>query len=363
MKENRTNVALFKFADVWGGGEIYTKKLCEELPHHGFHVTLVTNFQGFKNLNTNKIYYFERAPDIKNKMSAAINFLRFPIDFCRYILLAKKLQKNNVKIAMLQDLNEKLILPPIFYRYGIKTVFIEHTSWEPSLVEHPLFFILKKNCRFISKIIVPSHYLFRQIKKSGSFASKVIVINHGTNKKIPFYASKKTRLVTVARLSPEKNLENAIVAMKHISNHTKLIIIGDGTEKKYLLDLTRKLGVDKKVSFLGYKEKPYDYISKNDIYISTSSIENFPISILEALSAGLPIIAPKIGGIPDIIKDKENGFLYTQNNNIELVKKIDELLSNSTLLASMRRNNVNLFRKKYSAEKMLRNTVNVLKKL
>lgn len=129
-------------------------------------------------------------------------------------------------------------------------------------------------------------------------------------------------IMTVARLEKRKGIQHLIEAVKNnqLSGNYQLLIIGDGDERKNLENLAQTLNLKDKVKFLGPipNEKIPGYLAAADCFILPSLKEGFGISILEAMAAGVPVIATRVGGILDIIKDGKNGILVEPQNSNEI---------------------------------------------
>ncbi len=132
----------------------------------------------------------------------------------------------------------------------------------------------------------------------------------------------------IGRITPEKGIEVLLKAFKNFSNHKNifLYIAGNGNQNyiKYLQD---KYNNDQ-VVWLGYT-KAEDFYPKVDFIVVPSIwYENFPSVIIESNYFGRPVIASQIGGIPELVKPKLNGDLFTPGNTDELTKKISEFINN-----------------------------------
>lgn len=142
-----------------------------------------------------------------------------------------------------------------------------------------------------------------------------------------------TILLNVGRLSVEKNLETLIKIYSRLENidKTHLILVGDGSQKKYLESVINSLGLKDHVTFLGSFSPdlmPQIY-SLADIYVYTSLTETQGFTILEAMSAGLPVVALKAPGPQDFVTQNKNGFLT--ENETEMLKYLKILLSDRNL--------------------------------
>ncbi len=139
-----------------------------------------------------------------------------------------------------------------------------------------------------------------------------------------------TKIIVVARLDPEKGVDLAIncLAKLHQMDITLPIeLIGSGSEKANLEGLVDHLRLQKFVTFLGLKENSWvrNYLSinvSNAIYIQPSKSEAFGQSIIEAMAARLPIVATRVGGIPEIIKDMQNGLLCEPLDPTSMAEKV-----------------------------------------
>ena len=119
-------------------------------------------------------------------------------------------------------------------------------------------------------------------------------------------------------------------------NNLKLIIVGDGPEKNELDKLSHELGVDDRIRFVGdVKNTEFFYSRLFDINVLASRSEAFPLTLLEGASCCLPNVGSRVGGIPEIIEDGINGFLFEKENVTQLTEKLALLINNEYLRKSM----------------------------
>ncbi len=135
---------------------------------------------------------------------------------------------------------------------------------------------------------------------------------------------------TIAELHKNKSLHTAIKAMKNISDSI-FIIIGDGEEKTSLLKLIEKENLKDKVFLVGFIDEASKYLKAFDVFILSSIKEGLPYVILEAGLAGLPVIATRVGGIPEIIENNVSGILVNPRS-IEEIEKSLILLGESSVM-------------------------------
>lgn len=184
----------------------------------------------------------------------------------------------------------------------------------------------------IDAFISPSKFLIKKFTefnfpKRIEFIPNPIEINHVNS---PININSDGPLVFHGRLSKEKGIDVAIKAMELLEGEEKLWIVGDGPEKENLEKMIRDLELESSVKLLGFKSgRELQEILEKTKAILVPSIwyENMPYSIVESLALGKIVIASNIGGIPDLISDKLNGFLFFSGSSEDLAKKIRELKS------------------------------------
>jgi glycosyltransferase involved in cell wall biosynthesis len=125
-------------------------------------------------------------------------------------------------------------------------------------------------------------------------------------------------LTYMGRLSPEKNLPfllRAFAGTAQAYPHVRLLVIGDGPERENLQDQARNAGVESKVFFTGmvpYAELP-GYLAAADAFVTASVTEVHPLSVIEAMATGLPVLGIHSPGVGDTVVDGETGFLSMED--------------------------------------------------
>jgi Glycosyltransferase len=118
-------------------------------------------------------------------------------------------------------------------------------------------------------------------------------------------------VLSMARLVPGKGVDVVIRAMAMLPHHVRLVVAGDGKERKALESLARELGVENRVSFVGWAEGETKtrLLQEADIFCLPSTYDAFPMSMVEAMAFGVPVVAVRWGGIPDMVADGRAGLL------------------------------------------------------
>ncbi len=119
---------------------------------------------------------------------------------------------------------------------------------------------------------------------------------------------------TLGRLSPVKGIRWLIEAIPLIPCDAGCVIAGDGPEKESLKRLVKKLNIENRIIFIEKNFKPEHILPLFDIYVAPSISEGLGLSVLEAISSGVPVIGTRVGGIQDIIKNKQTGLLVEPKN-------------------------------------------------
>ncbi len=147
----------------------------------------------------------------------------------------------------------------------------------------------------------------------------------------------KKIVLSVGRCRPEKNLKNFVRAARLGSKDFLYVLVGEGQE----LNELRSMAKDS-VMFIGgvnNNDVPL-YMSAADVLVNTSLSEGFPVALLEGLASGLPIVAPRVCGIPEIIEDGVNGILTMPNDYESTARAIDIILSDDRFADKMSRANI-----------------------
>ncbi|WP_379967818.1 glycosyltransferase [Epilithonimonas sp. UC225_85] len=146
--------------------------------------------------------------------------------------------------------------------------------------------------------------------------------------------------VSVARLHYRKGFHKLIEAHKMLLDEGfahQVVVIGDGEERENLENQIKKSSVGKTFKLLGTKMNPYPYVKNADFYIMPSATEGWPLIIAETLILQIPIIATDVGGIPEMITHKKNGFLIDYNSE-KMKEAMKDFLINPSLVAAIREN-------------------------
>jgi glycosyltransferase involved in cell wall biosynthesis len=200
-------------------------------------------------------------------------------------------------------------------------------SWQLRFID----FIRTFPLQLAHEIIVPSQYLRRIVNGWGIPVEKIRVIPNaiaaGTpnnSASLPFWSGRT--LITVCRLVPWKGVD-ALIRLLPKLPETRLVIAGDGHSRNQLEALTHSIGVESRVLFLGNVSPGAikTYLRQADAFVLNSSYEGLPHVVLEAMSAGIPVIAADAGGTSEVVEHEVTGLLVPVGEAAVLQAAVERL--------------------------------------
>ncbi len=177
------------------------------------------------------------------------------------------------------------------------------------------------------RLVAPEHW------------SKIHVVRCGLQLgSLPQHAGSASvkQIIAVGRLSPEKGQAGLLRVFASLSRDipdTRLVIVGDGPDGDQLRELARELGGEDRVIFTGRcnEQDTLDRIAKADVLVLASFMEGLPIVLMEAMAMGTVVIASRVAGIPELVKDRENGLLFTPSDWDDLASCLRQIVSDDGL--------------------------------
>jgi len=172
--------------------------------------------------------------------------------------------------------------------------------------------------------------------------------------------NKKKNIISICRLVDQKNIFEIFEIAKKLQMYN-FVILGNG----YLFDKAKYYIVSKKIKnvyLMGNKKDVFKYLYESDLFLSTSLYEGHPISILEAMSIGLPIVASEVTGNIDTIKNNFSGLFYRLGDINGAVNCIEKIMKNRDLKLKISNNSFLTHRKLFTTKKMKNEYVSLYKK-
>ncbi len=362
-----------KFHYLRGGSEKYYFELANLLKEKGHEIAFFS-MQNEKNIKTGEKEYFVDEIDLntgsklkaldviyskenKKKMTEALE------DFKPDIVHVNNFQRQ-LSESIIDAINEKNI-PIVFTAHDVQAVCPAITMLDKDkqicelCMKGKYFNCIKKKCiknsnlksvlgaiegkyyrlkkvynKKISYIITPSEFYKEKLIEDGENEKNIETIHNFIHlEDYNLDISDKGYGLYIGRLAKEKGILNLVEAFSRIQGE-KLYIAGDGPEKEKIEKIIENRDLQDNIKLLGYlnQDEVKKYI-KNARFIVVPSIwyENCPYSILETQAIGKPVIGADIGGIPELVKDKENGLIYKYDSIDELETKMKLLFENKEL--------------------------------
>lgn len=142
----------------------------------------------------------------------------------------------------------------------------------------------------------------------------------------------------VGRLEREKDHRTLLHAFRTLADHVpaaRLLIVGEGSLRRELEDCARTLGLERNVIFLGARADIPEVLAALDVFVLTSVHEGVPLSVVEAMAAGKPVIATDVGGLRLLVKPSVNGLLVPPSDPVAIEAAMRELAANPALRQGM----------------------------
>lgn len=244
-------------------------------------------------------------------------------------------------------------------------------------IRKPFFDLLLKILfrHYVGDVVTVSHFSEESLVHKGVDRGKIVVVHNGippepvpveyrTIIRDELHISDDCILAgTACRLAAQKGLEwflraVAIVVLGERNIH--FVIWGDGPQREYLKGLIDELGIGEYVSLPGYRSDVFHCLPALDIFVMSSYAEYFSIALLEAMRAGLPIVATDVGGNPEAIKREEEGILVPPADPKALAESILILVNDPARRERMAQLAQQRFLAEFTSERMVEQTASWL---
>lgn len=322
-------------ADPIGGAQIHVRDLATAVQAQGHFPVVITSGSGpfVDELRSQKIptYVLQHlsVPIAPVRDFQALREIRAVLLDIRPDLIAAHSSKAGILGRLA---GRSLRIPAVFTAHGWA-----FTPGIPSLRAAAYRQIERLVGPFASKIITVSEF-DRQLALEARIAPKQRVVTvHNGMPDIPARlradpGRSPVRLVMVARFEAQKDHTTLLQALAGLRDQPwEMDLIGDGPLMGPMQSLAAALGLGDRIRFLGQRRDVDQILAQAQVSLLVSNWEGFPLSILEAMRAGLPVVASSVGGISESVRDEETGYLVPRRGGEELRDRIGRLLSASTL--------------------------------
>lgn len=326
----------------YGGSGVVATELGKHLADRGHEVHFITYERPFKlDLFHERIFFHEvdvvdyplfKFPPyslaLASKIYEVVKWAALDVLHVHYAIphtisayLAKQMLGSELGVPIITTLHGTDItvvgLEPQFYditRFSINSSD-GVTAVSQSLKEETLrLFRLDKNIEVIRNFVDPE--VFKRLPSS-KVKSK---FTDGTHK----------LLIHISNFRPVKRLKDVVDIFALVDQiiSSKLLLVGDGPDGSYIHQYVKKLGLLDKVYFLGKQERVIELLSISDICLLPSEKESFGLVALEAMACEVPVVATKVGGLPELIRDGDTGILEEVGDVEAMARRSAELLAN-----------------------------------
>lgn len=230
----------------------------------------------------------------------------------------------------------------------------------------------KVSLHFCEKIIAVSEDIKSDLVRNGIKKSRIVVIKNAVEDTYQENFCKNIRLEKrqelsieenefvigyVGRLSGEKGVKYLIETgclLKVSGDPFKILIVGDGPERNELEDLADRKGIKEGIIFAGFQSDVENWLPAVDAFVLPSLTEGTPMSLLEAMACGIPVVASAVGGVPLVVDSGRNGILVAPGKPEEIAGAINELQSNEILRKNLAEEAKRTVKLKYNVDDWVR---------
>lgn len=129
----------------------------------------------------------------------------------------------------------------------------------------------------------------------------------------------------VTSLQPDKDLPMLVRACGGLNSRFRLVIVGEGPQRQAILDAAESMAIEDELILTGVLPEPHRYMGLFDIFALSSRSEQAPAAVVEAMAAGLPVVAPRIGDIPLMVAEENDAFLAPRRNEVDIRDRLETL--------------------------------------
>jgi glycosyltransferase involved in cell wall biosynthesis len=167
------------------------------------------------------------------------------------------------------------------------------------------------------------------------------------------------RLIMVARLEAPKDHDLLLRATASTGADWRITFVGDGPTRGRVESRARRLGLGERVEFLGWRRDVAEQLGRAHAFVLASRWEGLPLTVLEALRAGLPVVASDVGGVREAVSDGETGYVVPPGDEASLARRLAEVAGDPTMREKMGAAGRRLYETRFTSERMVAETLGV----
>lgn len=344
-------------SDVMGGASVHLLDLAEGMQQAGHRVTILVGGEGIVN---------ERAA-ARGLTILPLQHLVRPIhpwhDVWCWFELRRQFRRLKPDLIHLHSSKAGLVGRAAAIGMGIPVIFTAH-GWAftegVSTASSLLYRVLERAAaHFCDAIITVSEYDRQRALKLRVATPALLRTVHNGIRPVDLVArSQPNRLVMVARFEQPKDHQLLLQAVALLKGDWQLQLIGDGPLLSDAKITAARLGLTDRVDFAGARSDIAIQLAQAGIFVLLSRWEGLPLTVLEAMRAGLPVVASDVGGVPELVRSEQNGLLVP-NNPQAVADALQRLLDNRVLQQQYGAHGKQLFLRDFTFARMLTDTENI----
>ncbi|MEE9386774.1 MAG: glycosyltransferase family 4 protein [Nannocystaceae bacterium] len=325
-------------SDAVGGAQIHVRDLAQALKEDGHDPVVLAGERG-------PLFGMLDDVGVEHRALSMVRELSPLRDLGAIIELRRQLSVLRPDVVALHSSKAGILGRLAARKLGLPVVFTAH-GWafatSKNGVREKTYLWLERLCaRHCDGIITVSEHARRLALENGVGTPDLVrTIHNGVPDVLPRLQSEPgvfpPRIVVVARLQPPKDYGTLFAALTNLrALPWSLRWIGDGPRRVHAERLAARLGLHGRVTFSGSSVTVDDELSRAQVFVLTSLHEGFPLSILEAMRAGLPVVATDVGGIPESVDHGRTGLLVAPQDETSLTEALGRLLQDAALRKDM----------------------------
>lgn len=351
-------VQLITKMDTIGGAQVHVRDVCLHLEKEGYSVHLITG---------GKDHVYETMASIPiHYVRSFVRELHPIADIAAFFEVRRLLNELKPDLVAAHSSKAGIIGRLAAASLNIPVIFTAHGWSFTEGVQNPQRYIYRAIERIVGNIstgvIAVSEYDRNlAIKELVIPERKLICIQNGVNdlvkKGFKSERGDEVNMIMIARFAPPKmqlQLLEVLNDLKHLP--WIMTFVGDGPSRAEAEKFANENGLSHKVRFEGWQSEVDRLLVQSDIFILLSEFEGLPLSILEALRAGLPVIATDVGGVKEAVQE-ENGIVVSKTDSESLKIAIDRLIKDKGLRERLGARGRELYEEKFTFELMMEKTL------
>lgn len=323
-------------ADAIGGAQVHVQDLALALQRDRHKVLVLTGEKGVYNENLQQAGV-ESVPcsHLQKQINPiadgkSLRYILYIIELFKPDLIAAHSSKTGVLGRLAGKITK---VPCVFTAHGWS-----FTTGIPEPNRTVYRWLEKLTAPLADRIICVSKYDRQMGLKAGMNSRQLLTIHNGmkdvsSELRANIGNVEQVKVAMVARFDRQKDHATLIEAFAEVD--AELILVGDGSTLKRTRQRVERLGIGDRVTFLGFRQDVAQILAGVQIYTLISHWEGLPCTIIEAMRAGLPVIASDVGGVKEIVVDGQTGYVIPRRDVKTLSQKLNYLVNNEAARISM----------------------------